>query len=90
MTHTIGIYKHGKTINVDDLPEGFTEIMAEEDAYASYEDMLNDSHDIITIGYIELYPADVLRECDPIAYRTGFADYIDMLAEDGIAVEGWI
>lgn len=79
-----------KTITADDLPEGFTEIMAEEDAYASYEEMLNDCHDIIYIGQIEFYPADVLRECDPIAYRTGFADYIDSLADEGIAVEGWI
>lgn len=79
-----------RTIATDDLPEGFTEIMAEEDAYAMYEEMLNECHDMITIGYIELYPADVLRECDPIAFRTGFADYISSIAEDGIAVEGWL
>ena len=79
-----------KTIQADDLPNGFTEIMAEEDAYAMYEETLNDTHDMVTIGRIELYPADVLRECDPIAFRTGFADYVDHLAEDGIAVEGWM
>ncbi len=48
----------------------------------SYEDqfceMLDEQGDI-EIGTLSFSPSDVLREMDPIAYRTGLLDYVDGL-----------
>jgi hypothetical protein len=65
------------------------EIMSESEAKDNYDAFLNDCYDVVTIGYSEFYPADILKNCDPIAYRCGFADYADSLAEEGIQVEGY-
>ena len=65
------------------------EIMSEEQAKDDYDAYLNDCYGVVSVGYSEFYPADILKNCDPIAYRCGFADYVDSLSEDGIEVEGW-
>jgi hypothetical protein len=65
------------------------EIMSEEEAMDNYDAFLNDCYEVVTIGYSEFYPADILKNCDPIAYRCGFGDYADSLAEEGILVEGY-
>jgi hypothetical protein len=65
------------------------EIMSEEQARDDYDAYLNDCYGIVTIGYSEFYPSEVLKNCDPIAYRCGFADYVDSLLEEGIQVEGY-
>ena len=44
-------------------------------------EMLDEQGDI-EIGNITLTPSDVLREMDPIAYRTGLSDYVDGLDID--------
>lgn len=48
----------------------------------NYEDqfceMLDEQGDI-EIGTLSFSPSDVLREMDPIAYRTGLLDYVDGL-----------
>jgi chromosome segregation ATPase len=46
-----------------------------------YCEMLDEQGDI-EIGNITLTPSDVLREMDPIAYRTGLSDYVDGLDLD--------
>jgi hypothetical protein len=65
------------------------EILSEEEAKANYDALLDECYPIVSIGYSEFYPSTVLKECDPIAYRCGFADYVDSLAEEGVEVEGW-
>jgi hypothetical protein len=65
------------------------EILSEEQARDDYDAYLNDCYGVVTIGYSEFYPADILKNCDPIAYRCGFADYVDSLSEEGIQVEGY-
>ena len=47
------------------------------EAIEAYDDMLNEIHDWPVIGGISFAPSDILRECDPIAYRVGFHDWID-------------
>jgi hypothetical protein len=49
----------------------------ESTAYEQYDEMLDDCHDEIVIGYIRLAPSTVLKECDPIAYQCGFNDWLD-------------
>ena len=47
------------------------------EAIEAYDDMLNEIHEWPVIGGISFAPSDILRECDPIAYRCGFADWAD-------------
>lgn len=46
-----------------------------------YDEMLDECYPMVKIGYVELYPSKVLQECDPIAYRVGFSDYLDSLED---------
>ena len=67
-----------------------TELLTEWEALALYDDMLDECHEPYNLGGMEYMPSTILKECDPIAYRTGFADYANWLAEDGTPVEGYI
>jgi hypothetical protein len=42
-----------------------------------YKDDINNSVEIVEIWGMQYEPATVLRECDPIAYRVGFSDWLD-------------
>jgi len=54
----------------------------------AYKDMLDDCQDTeLRVGNITFYASVVLRQCDPIAYRCGFNDYVDMLITDGLYCE---
>lgn len=65
------------------------EIMPEYEAKANYDAFLDECYPVVTLGYSEFYPSDIIKNCDPIAYRVGFADYVDSLAEEGTMVEGY-
>jgi len=56
--------------------------ITEQEAYEIYDDMLNECTPNIQIGYIEFEASKLLAEHDPIAYRTGFNDYLDIINED--------
>jgi hypothetical protein len=43
----------------------------------------------VEIGTLTYSPSQVLKAVDPIAYRTGLADYADSLIRDGYTVEGY-
>ena len=43
--------------------------------------------DGVQVAGLTFTPSDVVREMDPIAYRTGLNDYHDMLVQDGEIVE---
>ena len=42
-----------------------------------YDEMLNECNEVVKIGNLTYLPAQVLKEVDPIAYRCGFADFLD-------------
>jgi|GEM_PF-4352228 len=44
-----------------------------------YCDMLDMCNEPVRIGNGEYRPSEVLKETDPIAFRTGFHEYIDAL-----------
>jgi hypothetical protein len=46
-----------------------------------YDDLLNEAG-TYTIGTLEFLPSDILKNCDPIAYRCGLADFEDMMLEN--------
>ena len=52
-----------------------------EEAYERFDDMLDESGPVVIAG-LEFSPSDILREMDPIAYDTGFNDYMDSMDVD--------
>lgn len=47
-----------------------------------FDEMLDDCYGMIKIGYSHIWASDVLKNCDPIAYRIGLSEYEDSLQED--------
>ena len=41
-----------------------------------------DEQGLISIGTLQYTPSEVLRNCDPIAYRVGLSDFEDFLSEE--------
>ena len=46
-----------------------------------YDDLLNEFGEI-KIGSLTFMPADVIKNCDPIAYRVGLADFESYMLEN--------
>jgi hypothetical protein len=66
------------------------EKIAEWQAQEMFNDWLDDVAPLVTVLGFTLSPSAVLRETDPIAYRTTFHDYIDRCQKDGwFLVEGY-
>jgi len=65
-------------------------MLTEDEAYEMYDEMLDQCYEPYNMSGMIYMPSDILKECDPIAYRVGFSDYVDTLAQDGTPVEGWI
>jgi hypothetical protein len=42
-----------------------------------FDDMLNDCYEPYKIGDLVFYPADILYNCDPIAYSISVSEYED-------------
>ena len=42
---------------------------------SDFDEMLDECHETYNIGYMTFYPSDVLKSCDPIAYRICKSDY---------------
>lgn len=53
-----------------------------DDIEKRYCQMLDDCYPKIEIGCITLFPSNVLRKMDPIAYNIGMSDYEDSLASE--------
>jgi len=47
-----------------------------------FEDYLNDSYGRIEICGMVFFPSDILKECDPIAYRVYLSDFESMQEEN--------
>jgi hypothetical protein len=58
------------------------------DVVDAYNDRLNDTHDEVEIAGIGFLPSEILRECDPIAYRVGLSDWLDSEGIDTDDLEG--
>ena len=53
--------------------------MTEEEMF---DEMLDECYPVVKIGELTFYPSQILKECDPIAYRIGVSEYEDMVDED--------
>jgi hypothetical protein len=49
---------------------------------AEYYDEMLDEMGAVSVGTLEFMPSDILKNCDPIAYRVGLADFEDYLLEN--------
>ena len=46
---------------------------------ALYTDFIDQTTEPVTIWGMEYYASTILKECDPIAFRCGFNDWLDSL-----------
>lgn len=47
-----------------------------------FDEMLDESYPVFQIGDLTFYPSQILRECDPIAYRQSLFDFEDAILEN--------
>ena len=50
--------------------------------HEAFDEMLNEIYPPFVMGELTFYPADILAECDPIAYRVSVSDYESMLEDE--------
>lgn len=48
----------------------------EDKAKQMYDEALDEQGEV-KVGTLTFYPSQILKECDPIAYRVGFSDWLD-------------
>lgn len=51
--------------------------LSDYDLHEMYDQMLDDAYGTVSIGGYEYSTSDALKEVDPIAYDTGFNDWLD-------------
>jgi hypothetical protein len=59
-----------------------TDYELEQELREQFDEYLNDCHDPVVIAGILFYPADILKECDPIAYRVFLNDFESYLENE--------
>lgn len=42
---------------------------------SEFDEVLDDCHETYNLGGMTFYPSDILKSCDPIAYRCSKSDY---------------
>jgi len=66
-----------------------SQVISERMAEEMYNEMLDDCEGPVTLCGMTYSASRVLSEVDPVAYRCGFNDYVDTLAEEDVFVEGF-
>ena len=46
-----------------------------------FDEMLDESYPVVTMGSLTFYPSQILKECDPIAYNESLLDFQDSITE---------
>lgn len=50
--------------------------LSDRELHERWEECLDECHEPYRIGQMTYYPSQILRECDPIAYRCGLNDWM--------------
>ncbi len=58
-------------------------VIIQEQLEESLDIFLNDSYPTFKIAGVEILPSEILKRCDPVAYRIALSDQADFLLEDG-------
>jgi hypothetical protein len=61
-----------------DTPESIL-IDAEEAQEEGFCEMLDEMYPVVKMGELTFYPSQILKSCDPVAYRIELTDYLDDL-----------
>ena len=62
--------------------------LTEQDLTDMFDELLDEGGYVMIAGW-EFLPSQVLKKCDPIAYRCDRDNYADSLIEDGYTIEGY-
>ena len=63
--------KQGEICTAQSNIETFEYECSEEE----FNESLDDCHEAYNLGGMEFYPSDILKSCDPVAYRCAKSDY---------------
>ena len=63
------------------------EYETEDDLEPLYDEWLDDVDGAVTVAGCEFFASDILRKVDPIAYRCGFSDWLDLMLTDGNLID---
>lgn len=68
----------------DEVKEAYSvyDILAEELDEEIYDEWLDETCEPVRIGSLEYSPSIALERVDPVAYRCGYSDFLNFLAED--------
>jgi hypothetical protein len=47
-----------------------------------FDEMLDESYPVVTMGPCTFYPSQILRECDPTAYNEALLDFEDAIVQN--------
>jgi hypothetical protein len=47
-----------------------------------FDEMLDESYPVVTMGTLTFYPSQILKDCDPIAYNEALLDFQDAITEN--------
>jgi len=47
-----------------------------------YDEILDKCYAVFKIGNLTFYPSQILKNCDPVAYRIGLGEFEDLLKEE--------
>lgn len=56
--------------------------MSDDDLKEQYDELLDEIYGEVKLGNLTFSPSRIIRELDPIAYRTGLNDYEDSLRDE--------
>lgn len=56
--------------------------MSDYEIEEQYVEMLDDAYGVVKIGEMTFWASQILKNCDPIAYRIGLSEYEDYLEEE--------
>ncbi len=80
MRHLAGVgIEYGTEWVIEHLIQQHCETVDGEELF---EEMLDECYEEVTIGNCSFSPSDVMKECDPTAFRIGVSEYLNSLAED--------
>ena len=63
------------------------ERFAEDMAYDTYDDMLDETYGEVEIAGMTYYTSNALKEIDPVAYRCGVYDYESYIISEADTIE---
>jgi hypothetical protein len=61
--------------------------LTDSELHERFDEVLDEGYTLNDIAGIEFAASRVLRECDPIAYRCCFSDWLDAELQDGDVIE---